>query len=66
MNFCLECGEELEMLGGASFSSAVWLYGCSRCDILWGAHGCSVSGRIDSYEKNNWKLSDWKKYNQNE
>lgn len=61
MNFCQACGELLEHCGLSRWSSGVWLYGCSKCDILWEEHGCSVTGRKTGWKKSFQKLSEWKK-----
>jgi hypothetical protein len=60
MKFCLECGTQLEFCGLAKWCSGIWLYGCLKCDALWEARGCSVTGRISGYQKSFLKFSEWK------
>ena len=60
MKFCQECGEVLEFCGKSAQSSGVWLHGCPKCDILWEAHGGSLTGTISNHKKNFMKLSAWK------
>lgn len=61
MESCPECGARLECYGLARWSTGTWLYGCSRCDILWEEIGDSLTGRISRCGKSFQTLSEWKK-----
>ncbi|MDP1629131.1 MAG: hypothetical protein Q8L57_00770 [bacterium] len=62
MKFCQECGTQLEFCDLAKgHSLSIWLHGCPKCDALWEARGCSVTGRISGYQKSFLKFSEWKK-----